>query len=352
MHTTGLPLLDEATLPSPTILSAGARPFHAAMERISLGADLELVVDGFDGAFDTDIFNTPDFHRLHRRAHDGGAAYIQLREIRSNRICGVFHAIETAPGVFSSPARGSYGGYEIADGLTVADIESFVKGVEAVLTARGARQIDIALPPYCYAPDRSALIYNALFAGGYVVGRQELNQAIPVGHAGFAEVGTYSNRKRLNKAVRERVVARKLAPADFPAAYDVLVESRRKKNYPITMSWPQIADMVALFPQALHFFGAEQGGALIATAICVAVSPRILYTYSWGERAGWEALSPVTVLADRIFAFARSAGFDLLDLGTSSLQGNPNPGLFAFKKSLGATPSIKLYFTKALTWTA
>jgi hypothetical protein len=56
----------------------------------------------------------------------------------------------------------------------------------------------------------------------------------------------------------------------------------------------------------------------------------------------------VTVIAAALYRFARSADIRLLDLGTSSVHGEPNHGVFAFKKSLGAKPSIKMYFTKEL----
>ena len=114
------------------------------------------------------------------------------------------------------------------------------------------------------------------------------------------------------------------------------------------MSWHDVQAMTIAFPTKLHFFGAEQGGQLLAAAICVAVSARVLYVYAWGEISGAEALSPVCVLADHLSNFARSHGFELLDLGTSSVAGIVNPGLLAFKRSLGADTSLKLWLTKVL----
>jgi hypothetical protein len=59
-------------------------------------------------------------------------------------------------------------------------------------------------------------------------------------------------------------------------------------------------------------------------------------------------VSPVTVIASGLYRFARSAEIELLDLGTSSVHGEPNHGVFSFKKSLGAKPSVKMYFAKDL----
>ena len=114
------------------------------------------------------------------------------------------------------------------------------------------------------------------------------------------------------------------------------------------MSWTDVQSMLTAFPTRLHLFGAEQDGQLVAAAICVAVSSRVLYVYAWGEIEGAEALSPVSVLADELSNFARVNGFELLDLGTSSVEGIVNPGLLAFKRSLGADDSLKLWLTKVL----
>jgi hypothetical protein len=106
--------------------------------------------------------------------------------------------------------------------------------------------------------------------------------------------------------------------------------------------------MVETFPDDIIIFGGFLHNAMIAAAICVRVNSEILYVYSWGERSGFEGISPVTVIAAALYRFSRSADIACLDVGTSSVQGEPNPGLFAFKKSLGAKPSIKMYLSKEL----
>jgi hypothetical protein len=339
MPETGRQQLSGFVLPHPLLA-----PCHAP----AVGA--ELLADAFLPDDAPDLFNRAAFHRLHRHRFTGAAAYLQWRPPGTERIRGTFHALETAPGLFTSPGRGSYGGFDVDDGLTCAEIGRFVALAEDHLRERGARRLDVVLPPFCYAPERAALVFSTLAGLGYVVERHELNQSVALQHAELASKGTYANRKRLNKAVREGVAAGLLKPAEYRAAYDVLAESRRKKNYTLSMSWADVAEMVAAFPTDLRLFGAWHGGAMVAAAICVVVNPRLLYVYAWGEVPGIERLSPVTAIADAIYRHARAQGFRRLDLGTSSVQGVVNPGLFAFKKSLGAAPSIKLFLSKTLTW--
>lgn len=310
----------------------------------------QMLVDAFLADAGTDIFNQAAFHRLHRPRF-GGSAFLQWRQPGAAP-CGTFHALEVEPGLFASPGRGSYGGFDIAPGLTCEAIARMVQEAEEHLRGLGARRLSVVLPPLCYAPERSSLVLHSLLGLGYVVERHELNQSIALRHARIDTLGSYANRKRLNKALREGVAVTLLPPEAHPEAHAVLVEARRKKGYTLSMSWPDVAEMRAAFPQALRVFGAWQGGAMVAAAICLVVNPTLLYVYAWGELPGAERLSPVTALAAALYRHARQEGFAQLDLGTSSLHGTVNPGLFAFKRSLGATPSPKLYLGKTLSWSA
>ena len=312
-----------------------------------ISASLELLIDCYREPCAADIFNRPAFHLLHRPRNAPGV-YFQLRNYLTGKTVGVFHAVTTAPGVFASPGRGSYGGFEVTEDLPIDDLKLFIALVESTLKLLGGQRLDIVLPPLVYAPERFALAFHALTMAGYRVSRQELNQSIEIRHGDFLALGNYANRKRFNRAVREGVSARQLKREEFRAAYNVIVESREKKNYAISMSWPQIEEMVEAFPDDIIVFGGFLHDAMIAAAICVRVNDDILYVFSWGERSGFEGISPVTVIAAALYRFARSANIELLDLGTSSVHGEPNHGVFAFKKSLGAKPSVKMYFAKEL----
>jgi DNA-binding transcriptional regulator YdaS (Cro superfamily) len=303
----------------------------------------ELLVDAFLPDEAADLFTRPGFHRLHRHRF-GAAAFLQWRGAEG--LCGRFHALETEPGHFASPGRGSHGGFEPAEGVDCAGIARMVGEAEAHLRDLGARRLSVVLPPFCHAPGRTALVLHALLGLGYVVERHELNQSVGLRRARMPARRNYL----INRAVRAGVTVARLAPQDYQAAHAVLAESYAKKGFVLSMDWPDVAEMAAAFPEALHVFGARQAGRLVGAALCLAVNARVLYLYSWGEVRGAEPLSPVTLLAEALYAHARRQGFERLDLGTSSLHGTVNPGVFALKKRLGATPSPKLTLGKTLSW--
>jgi hypothetical protein len=299
-------------------------------------------------AFEPDLFNTEAYARLHASRFFGSEVRSEYFRAGHNMPTGVFHAMQVLPGLFISPGRGPYGGFDISSELDEAELAVFIAKTEARLRQCGAHRVELVLPPFCYAPHCGPRTLALLCRLGYCVIRQELNQALNVGEKCFAVQGNYANRKRLNKANRAGILVRRLNGEECREGYDAIHENRIKKDRSLSMSWQDVQQMQAAFPDRVFHFGAEQHGRIIAAAICMAVNRRTLYVYAWGERVGAESVSPVTSIAAHLFEFAQRGGFTLLDLGTSSVDGIVNPGLLRFKESLGATTSLKLSLGKAL----
>jgi hypothetical protein len=298
--------------------------------------------------FAPDLFNTEEYVRLHAARFGGIGVRSEHRRSGADAPDGVFHALQIRPGIFASPGRGPYGGFDVSEDMGEADRADFIATTETKLRVAGAQQIELVTPPFCYAPQSGARALAVLCRSGYCVMRQELNQAIVVTEASLAERGNYENRKRLNKAARAGLNVRRLDTSEYEAAYHVILDNRLKKGRSLSMSWEDMHAMVAAFPQQIFVFGAWMEGRMIAAAICLAVNRRVLYVYAWGECDGAEWVSPVSSIAAHIYTFTQQHGFALLDLGTSSVNGIVNPGLVRFKRSLGATASLKLWMGKSL----
>jgi hypothetical protein len=74
----------------------------------------------------------------------------------------------------------------------------------------------------------------------------------------------------------------------------------------------------------------------------------MLYIFYCGDLPGYEKLSPVSLITQSIYDYARAKGFSLLGIGTSTKQGIPSSGLRGFKRELGCVESLKLAFVKRL----
>jgi hypothetical protein len=281
------------------------------------------------------IFCRRAYGELHRAA---GAFRLQLVEEAGGPALA---AVSFVPeeGIWKSPLRGSFGGLGLAEGV---DGEALLEAAERRLS--GAARV--VLPPLAYAPEAVPRELNLFLRRGWAIVRHELTQAIPVAGDEFASLVRKEKRRRLNLCRREGVAARRLAPRELEAAYGVMVENRARKGYPLSMAWPEVARMAAAFPDDVLAFGAERDGALLAATICVRIDARVLYAFYYGDRPGHEALNPVLPVLAAAWEHWRSAGGALLDLGASTIDGVPNERLLAFKRSLGAELSLKVWLER------
>ena len=292
------------------------------------------------------IFNAPQFFSLHAAGRRGG--YFFYRDDASQAIVGRAHFTETSQGHFISPLRGTFGGFE-TEGTDMRLIEGFVEATERHLAALGARSIEVALKPFAYAPAFSACLFNVLARRGYTTHIYDLSYSMRVEPGELVEKMQRNNQKKVRKCQREGFLfARCESPEACRAAYDAVVVNRTSKGYVISMTYEQLGQMMALFPNRFHFFNVTQVGNVIAGAVCIAVSSDVLYVFYWGDLPGYEIFSPVVLLANGIYEFAQRNGFRLLDVGRSSLNNEPNYGLIRFKEKLGFEASLKLTFHKEL----
>jgi hypothetical protein len=322
-----------------------ASPSGPALEPlvVPLQGKYALHVNRFNECDWCSVFNTIRFFRLHKT---GAAFYFQLCAANPASVVGVAHFTEVEPGYYRSPLRGTFGGFEFRQNLRVESVEAFVAGAERRLLEAGARTIEILAAPANLTPSASAVMYNILPRRGYSVTHADLDCFLTVDAVPLVEKLNHSRRQRINKCRREGMTASEVNSAMRRQVYEVILANRQRRGYPITMTYEAIQEMVAVFPRRLVFFGAFAGQEMIASSICVWVSPAVLYVLYWGDLDGWGNFSPVSLLIETIYDYARQNGCRVLDLGTASKDGRPNYGLLSFKHDLGCEESLKLTFVK------
>lgn len=307
-------------------------------------ARYEILVNEFVACDWCAIFNTAEFFNLHKNR---GSHYFQLCLGNPRQVLGVIHFTETEPGSFRSPRRGTFGGFEFNRPMRIGVIERFVDEVEQVLKENGARRIELLEPPACFDECNAAILANVLCRRGYVPQIPDLAYLLRI-DGSFWEKLKPSRRQRIHRSERQGITVAQVGPARHKEVYDVIVENRQTRHFPVTMTYDAIQEMVHAFPDRLVFFGAFDGSTMIASSICVKVSNSVLYVFYWGDRSGYEHLSPVTLLAQCIYDYAQQARFHLIDFGTATLGGDPIYGLISFKREIGCFPSPKPTYVKHL----
>jgi hypothetical protein len=291
------------------------------------------------------IFNTATFFNLHKSDR---SFYFQLCLGDPAVPIGIAHFSETEAGCFRSPRRGTFGGFEFNRTIRIEALECFVDNVERTLAASGATKIEIVEPPMAFDPGKSALLANVLHRRGYEAGPPNLDFLLPVDGDPVWDKLKPSRRQRINRCRRDGMTVAPVSSDGFRQAYDVIVENRKVRGFPITMSFESIQEMIEAFPGKLAFFGVLKNNAMIAASICLTISPSVFYVFYWGDLPGYERFSPVSLLAEFIYDHERKNGFRMIDFGTSTKDGVPIYGLINFKKEIGCFPSLKSTYSKML----
>lgn len=147
------------------------------------------------------------------------------------------------------------------------------------------------------------------------------------------------NRKRLRKAQGAGLVFRK--QQEWRTLYTLLEQNRAEKGATLSLSPDEIQFMIEAFPGKCAWFSLSDESRPVAAAFVLQPLSPVWQVVYWGHAPGTDHLSPVTFLAACLYEKAVLAGIHFLDLGTASLNNQPNEGLIRYKQNLGAFPSLK-----------
>jgi len=315
-------------------------------ETIALDAKHDIRINHFLPADGNHIFNEVDYFKLYSGSSND--VYAQLVRTAENRVCATISFYESGNKVFVSPKRGTFGGLGLNCPLDAQTVERFLVVLFDHLKALGAHEIDVKGAPFSHDLALSSLVSNILLRRGGVITSHEINQDMRIDARPFSQRIGYGNDKRIRKCLREGFIAEQVDVSGLEDAYNVIRDNRIRRGYPVSMTAEQLGTMVETFPGRLHFFAVypdSKRSRIVAAAICIAVSHSVLYVFYWGDAADMSSYSPIALLASRIYEFCQQQEFQLLDVGTSTLAGEPNHGLINFKRNLGFSESLKLSFT-------
>jgi hypothetical protein len=301
-----------------------------------------IEINHFRPSENDSLFNEISYFKLH--ASTVSDCYMQLVSPANDKVHGSIIFYKEGEHAFRSPKRGTYGGMVVYSAFDLKLLERFFTVALSHLQALGAGEVSIKSAPFSHDLALSSIMLNLLLRRGFLLHNHELNYDMRVDERPFLDRVSYGNNKRIRKCLRDGVVAEQVETSRLPIVYEVIKENRLRRGFSISMTAEQLGEMVAIFPDKVFLFAAwesEQRLKMIASAVCFAVRPSILYVFYWGDVAGVESYSPIALLASSIHGFCQSKGYRLLDVGTSTVAGEPNYGLINFKQNLGFGASLK-----------
>ena len=242
--------------------------------------------------------------------------------------------------------KSPFGSFVLTSETKKSDLNTLIGNIVEWSTANGIANLMIRSFPEIYNPYYNALINEAVIDSGFSVKYKDISQVIPVSE-GSINLNTHKKR-RLRQAKSLDFIFRETSLDHLKESYLLIVESRKNKGYPVTMTLSDLGAMFKLFPRDYLLFGVFDKSKLIATSVCIKVNEEILYCFYIGDDLAYRTYSPVTLLVSGIYEYCKHQHFKILDLGISTDKGTLNKGLYTFKKSFGSLDSYKLTFLKQL----
>lgn len=248
-------------------------------------------------------------------------------------------------GQLLSPFSAPFGGFDVKRPMRVDAVIEAIEALKAYLTTSD-ETLALSMPPMFYQPQIIPQVVAAMVNDPAVKTVVEYNYHFDC-HS-FTDYYSYLSRaarKNLNNALRHdwRFDLISADDADGVArAYEVIRLNREQHGYPLRMTLEAVRQTVKIIPA--EFFVLSLGGHDVAAAQVFYPADRIAQVIYWGDVEGYSDKRPMNMLAYRLFGHLTEKA-DIVDVGPSSTDGIPSPGLCEFKESVGCHLTPKFRFT-------
>ena len=329
-------------------------PSEAARGRVLVretpGAELPAAPE-LPPAFDPFLYFQPAHQVLQQHGHPVLAFFLEdeARQLTTAQLYVVPDA--AGPRAARSPAQATFGGAQLAAGVTAAQLHDLLDQAETTLRAHGQQTFEIRGYPFCYDPAGAALLAETLRQRGYEVALAEQNYYLDLARDYEAHLHP-SARRRLRAAQRAGLVLEQEPPLLLPLAYEFLAACRAGRGQPpLSLSLARLQELFRKLPRQYFLLSVREPGSGQWAALTVAIqaSARVLHNFYPASPLAFNHLSPAVLLTGGLHQLGRDLGLRVLDLGRSTLAGRePHESLLRFKRHLGGVASLKLTWHKTL----
>ncbi|MGI9543669.1 MAG: GNAT family N-acetyltransferase [Cyclobacteriaceae bacterium] len=224
----------------------------------------------------------------------------------------------------------------------------FLLFVEQQLKAIGLQYVEMRLPALAYQPSKVGVWQKVLADRSYRQLEFAVNHHLQVNATPFEQGIHTMEQRRLMKCKKMRFQVEKADSEDLSEIYHFIKACREERGQSLSLSWEEMRTAALAFPQAYLLFKTTLNGALVAAAIVVRVNQRILYNFYPASGLRYQSYSPQVILLEYIYQYAQKHHYEILDLGTSMVAGEPKASLINYKERVGGISTAKLCFDKSL----
>ncbi|MGC4023145.1 MAG: GNAT family N-acetyltransferase [Cyclobacteriaceae bacterium] len=257
--------------------------------------------------------------------------------------CSIYFSVSDKK-LISLP-KSTFGSFDLVENVSIENIRSLVNQVIAYAERQKCESVEVKCYPEIFSKEKSSKINEAFLKSGFTVKYNDTTQILFCDKPLDLDL---SRKRRLAICAEAGFTFDKLSKEFLSEAYDLFLQSRNNKGYPITMQLNEFISAFDKFPDQYGLYGVRDKGKLIAASVVVRIDEEILYYFFAGDDLNYRKQSPSTFLICNLFEEAIKLNYRLIDLGISTDKGILNKGLYDFKKSFGAIDSPKLTFEKKL----
>jgi len=256
-------------------------------------------------------------------------------------------AFHTEGHMARSPLRAPFGSFLFSPRILSQTLQEFVQELERILAAGGVSTLMLTEPPSIYRK-REGLLQTILLNQGYRIRLAELSSVIRIDQIEFEDKIDRGEKGRFRQAKKKGLTFRLLKADKLSPIYQFILKCRQQRDQSLSMTFEDLETTANTFRNEFVLSAVYIQEEVVAASISLRVHEQILYNFYLGHLKKYDSLSPVIALIGGLYDYCEKQDIQLLDLGTSSLDGQLNFNLLNFKLRLGAESSIKLSFEKQL----
>lgn len=280
-------------------------------------------------------------------------AFVDLIEKKQDRVVRLMKEGDPSIGLLvglkdgklCSPFSAPFGGFHYNHEYMFYNVvHEFLSDLKEYVSREGLKQVVITLPPDLYQVNMNAKLVTAFIQLGYTMENPDVNNWVNLlefDGKWTKSVVAQNCRKAIKHGLKWSIATEM---KEYEEAYEVIHNNREEQGRKILMNLEDILEVKKVFPVDF-FLIRENNGNSVGAAIFYRGHEKIVQGIFLGDDMEKRNLGVMNYLYMNIYQYYKEIGFEYIDLGTSSLKGEPNEGLIRFKELHNCKTSLRFTFT-------
>lgn len=263
---------------------------------------------------------------------------------RKNKIIALMAGgvVDSVDGLkFFSPYSSSFSGFCYGEHLSLFDAKNVITCLENYLHNKGIKEILIVQPPQCYYEYCDQRFDFLFLANDYVIVRNELTYFVT--KESLSASGIWRNLKKADKSG-----LRFVSNVDIETVGEFLILHKGKRNLGLSTPVTDLVGLANLLVGKIHCHAVYSGDILVAAIIVYVLGKSTVMGFNWDQDYDFQHYRCTDFLLYKVISYYFDQGFTNFDLGTVTLNGEPNWGLLKFKEKLGGRGCLRTSYCKSL----